>query len=84
MQSATSASSIIANAGGKASSPLNPRELEVLQLLARGKTNKEISETLVVTERTIKFHVSSILGKLGASNRTEAVKIAAQQGLVKL
>lgn len=56
----------------------------MLQLLAQGKTNKEISETLVVTERTIKFHVSSILGKLGASNRTEAVKIAAQQGLVKL
>ena len=56
----------------------------MLQLLAQGKTNKEISETLVVTERTIKFHVSSILGKLGASNRTKAVKIAAQQELVKL
>ena len=54
-------------------SSLTPRELEVLQLLALSKTNREISETLFVTERTSKFHVSSILGKLGASNRPEAV-----------
>jgi DNA-binding NarL/FixJ family response regulator len=52
--------------------------------LAQGKTNREIAKALVVTERTAKFHVSSILDKLGASNRTEAVTLAAQQGLVEL
>jgi DNA-binding NarL/FixJ family response regulator len=64
--------------------PLTPRELEVLGLLARGLTNKEIAEALVITERTAKFHVSAILGKLGADNRTEAVSLAAQRGLIEL
>ncbi len=63
---------------------LTPREVEVLQLIAQGKSNKQIAAALVITERTCKFHVSSILSKLGAANRTEAVKIAAQRGLVKL
>lgn len=63
---------------------LTPRELEVLPLLARGLLNKEIADTLDITERTVKFHVSSILGKLGAGNRTEAVSIAAQRGLVRI
>jgi DNA-binding NarL/FixJ family response regulator len=63
---------------------LTEREGEVLQLLAQGKTNKEIAAALVITERTVKFHISSILGKLGAGNRTEALTIAAQRGLVKL
>jgi len=63
---------------------LTPREIEVLQLIAQGKSNKQIAGELVITERTCKFHVSSILSKLEASNRTEAVKIAAQRGLVKL
>jgi NarL family two-component system response regulator LiaR len=58
--------------------------MDVLQLLAQGKTNKEIAAALVITERTVKFHISSILGKLGAGNRTEAVTIAAQRGLVHL
>jgi NarL family two-component system response regulator LiaR len=66
------------------SASLTEREMDVLQLLAKGKTNKEIAEALVITERTVKFHVSSLLGKLGAGNRTEAVTIAAQQGLVDL
>ena len=61
---------------------LTPREDEVLALLAQGKPNREIAEVLVITERTVKFHVSSILGKLGAGNRTEAVAIAAQRGLI--
>ena len=64
--------------------PLTEREEEVLALLAQGMTNRQIAEVLVVTERTAKFHVSSILGKLDASNRTEAVSIAAQYGLIDL
>ncbi len=63
---------------------LTERERDVLALLAQGKPNKEIASALVFSERTVKFHVSSILGKLGASNRTEALKLAAQQGLVDL
>jgi DNA-binding NarL/FixJ family response regulator len=63
--------------------PLTERELEVLRLLMRGLQNKEIAAELVVTERTVKFHVSSILRKLGAGNRTEAVAIANKHGLVK-
>jgi len=64
--------------------PLTTRETEVLGFLARGLTNKEIASRMVITERTVKFHVSSILRKLGATNRTEAVSIAAQHGLVEL
>lgn len=64
--------------------PLTARELDVLRLLARGLENKEIALELVISERTVKFHVSSILSKLGAGNRTEAVAIAVQQGLIKL
>ena len=61
---------------------LTPRELEVLRLMARGLQNKEIANELVISERTVKFHVSSILQKLDAGNRTEAVTIAIQQGMV--
>jgi NarL family two-component system response regulator LiaR len=63
---------------------LTERELEVLALLAQGMPNKEIATHLVISERTAKFHVSSIMGKLGATNRTEAVSLAAQRGLITL
>jgi DNA-binding NarL/FixJ family response regulator len=68
---------------GKSVEALSPREHEVLQLMARGLQNKEIAAELVISERTVKFHVSSILGKLGAGNRTEAVTMALQQGLIE-
>lgn len=64
--------------------PLTPREQEVLQLLAQGMTNKEIASELVITERTVKFHVSSILRKMDRGNRTEAVRTAVELGLVKI
>ncbi len=63
---------------------LTERELEVLKLLAQGMPNKEIAAQLIISERTAKFHVSAIMGKLGATNRTEAVALAAQKGLITL
>jgi DNA-binding NarL/FixJ family response regulator len=63
---------------------LTDREKEVLELLAQGFANKEIAQRLSVTERTVKFHVSAILSKLGVSNRTEAAHIALQRGIVKI
>jgi DNA-binding NarL/FixJ family response regulator len=64
--------------------PLTDREREVLQLMARGLQNKEIAGRLVISERTVKFHVSAILAKLGAGNRTEAVRAALERGLVSI
>lgn len=62
--------------------PLSTREQEVLHLLAGGASNQEIAERLVITLDTVKRHVSNILSKLGASNRTQAVTRARSLGLL--
>jgi DNA-binding NarL/FixJ family response regulator len=66
------------------SSSLTARELEVLRMLADGAANKTIAWKLGISEHTVKFHVASILGKLGAGSRTEAVAIGVRRGLVLL
>jgi NarL family two-component system response regulator YdfI len=64
--------------------PLTRREREVLQMLAGGWANKEIAARLSISDHTAKFHVASILGKLGAATRAEAVAIGIRRGLVFL
>lgn len=63
---------------------LTPREIEVLRALGEGLANKEIAARLGISEHTIKFHVGSIMSKLGAGTRTEAVTIGIRHGLVLL
>lgn len=63
---------------------LTHRELQVLRLLAEGVGNREIAERLGVSEHTVKFHLSAIFGKLGASTRTDAVRRAVRAGLIDL
>jgi len=62
--------------------PLTDRELEVLNLVAEGFSNLEIAKRLGVSRNTIKFHVSSIIGKLVATSRTEAVTVGLRRGLI--
>jgi len=64
--------------------PLTPREVEVLELLAEGLPNKAIAARLGISDQTVKFHVAAICGKLGAANRTDAVRRAIRRGLVSL
>ena len=64
--------------------PLTRREIQVLELLAEGLSNKAIAEALGISDQTVKFHVSSISGKLGAANRTDAVRRAVRHGLITL
>ncbi len=64
--------------------PLTEREVEVLKLVARGLTNQEISELLVISERTVGNHIGSILSKLHLANRTQAALYALRQGLASL
>ena len=63
---------------------LTPRETQVLELVADGLSNKAIAAALGVSDETVKFHLGSILGKLGASNRTDAVRLALQRGLIAI
>jgi len=65
-------------------SPLTPREKEILKCVARGYANKQIANELGISDQTIKNHVSSILRKLNANARTDAVVIAAKQGLISI
>ena len=64
--------------------PLTSREVQVLELMAEGLSNKAIAARLEISDQTVKFHVASITGKLGASNRTDAVRRAVRQGLIAL
>jgi two-component system nitrate/nitrite response regulator NarL len=77
---------VASNAGGETAAPtveaLTSREVEVLELLAEGLSNKGIAARLGISDQTAKFHVAAILGKLGAHNRTEAVRLGVRRGLV--
>jgi two-component system, NarL family, response regulator YdfI len=61
---------------------ITPREIEVLRAMAEGLANKEIAARLGISENTVKFHVGSVMGKLGAASRTEAVMLGIRQGIV--
>jgi DNA-binding NarL/FixJ family response regulator len=63
---------------------LTPREIEVLRMIAAGLGNKEIASKLTISEHTVKFHISSIFAKLGASSRTEAVTLGIRRGLIMI
>lgn len=63
---------------------LTSREMEVLELLAEGRSNKAIGQRLGISDQTAKFHVAAIAGKLGAMNRTDAVRRAIRRGLVSV
>ena len=67
-----------------AAEALTSREVEVLELLAEGLSNKRIAARLGISDQTVKFHVAAISGKLGAHNRTEAVRLGVRRGLITL
>jgi DNA-binding NarL/FixJ family response regulator len=73
------------SAGGSAKAEaLSPREIDVLELVAEGLANKVIAARLGISDQTVKFHLSSIIGKLGASNRTDAVRRAMRRGWITM
>jgi len=80
----TIAARVVAAVGAprRSSTRLSPREREVLGLLAQGLPTKQIARSLGISERTVKFHVASLFAKLGASNRAQAVALAAQRKLL--
>ena len=71
-------------AGHAGEEELTGREIEVLRLIAKGNTNKEIAAQLFVTEETVKSHITHILSKLGVNDRTHAVTIGLQRGIIEL
>ena len=74
----------LSNPDSRTYEELTPRELEVLGLIAEGMANKRIAQTLGISEHTVKYHINTILGKLGAESRTEAVTRAARLGWLTL
>ena len=72
------------SAGGSQVERLTPRELQVLALLAEGLSNRGIAARLHISDQTVKFHVASIMGKLGTVNRVETVRLAVRRGLISL
>lgn len=77
------ASTVVQGLGGrKGLGQLTPREREVLRMIAEGLPSKQIARDLAISERTVKFHASSLLRKLGAENRAQAVALAAERGLL--
>ena len=71
-------------AASQAASGLTARETEVLRMIAEGLANKEIAGRLGISEHTVKFHVSALLGKLGAGSRAEAIGLGIRQGVIML
>jgi two-component system NarL family response regulator len=63
---------------------LSGRELEVLQLLSEGRSNKEIGASLSISEGTVKLHVNNILAKLDVTSRTEAISVALKRGILHI
>ena len=77
------ATQVMAQIGSRGrSGALSEREREVLRLIAQGRSNKQIGRQLSITERTVKFHVTSIFNKLGTDNRAQAIAVAARRGLL--
>lgn len=68
--------------GASPSTTLTSREREVLRLISQGQSNRQIAKRLSITERTVKYHVGSILNKLGADNRAQAVALAAERHII--
>jgi DNA-binding NarL/FixJ family response regulator len=81
---AESSSLILPAASEPVAENLTPREMETLEMLAEGLSNKQIAARLNISEHTAKFHVNSILGKLDAATRTEAVMRGIRTGLIKV
>ena len=77
------AARVVAQVGDlRRSGVLSGRERQVLRLVAQGLSNKQIARQLAITERTVKFHMTSIFNKLGAENRAQAIAVAAERGLL--
>lgn len=79
-----SGAAVVADAAPGLVEQLTPRERDVLALAADGLSNREIAVELEISEHTVKFHLASVFGKLGASSRTEAVRRGLQLGLVEI
>ncbi len=79
----TVAATVMRSVTERAHEPLTPREGEVLRLVARGLSNRLIARELALSEKTVKTHVSAILGKLGVADRTQAALYAVRQGLTE-